>query len=136
MKVQFHFEDVGANSFGHIYRPIASVQFHSLDQKVWVEVWMIVDTGADFTILPRHFSQKLRVSLEKDCKEDVTIGVGGEQRIYFLKKKLQVKIGSLEREVPLAFSESNEIPALLGRLGFMETFDTEFLKSHIVVFKS
>lgn len=27
-------------------------------------------------------------------------------------------------------------PELLGRLGFLETFDTEFLKSHMVVFKS
>lgn len=96
---------------------------------------MIVDTGADYSILPRHFSEKLRISLEKDCLKDTTVGVGGKQTIYFYKKKIKVTIGHLERKVPIAFFDSNEIPALLGRLGFMETFDVEFLKTHAVVFK-
>ena len=96
---------------------------------------MVVDTGADYTILPRHFSEKLRISLERDCIKDVTFGVGGEQAVYFLKRKIKAKIGHLERDIPLAFLDSNEVPALLGRLGFLETFDTEFLKTYFVVFK-
>ncbi|MDO8451788.1 MAG: retropepsin-like aspartic protease, partial [bacterium] len=100
-----------------------------------IDVWMIVDTGADFTILPRHFSQKLRISLEHDCIKDTTVGVGGNQAIYFYKKKIQASIGRFVRPVPLAFFDNNEVPALLGRLGFLETFDTEFFKQHTVVFK-
>ena len=96
---------------------------------------MVVDTGADYTILPRHFSEKVRISLENDCFKDTTFGIGGEQAVYFFKKKVKAKIGQLERDIPLAFLDSNEIPALLGRLGFLETFNTEFLKTHFVVFK-
>jgi len=97
---------------------------------------MVVDTGADYTIVPQHISKKLRISLERECYKDITFGVGGNQVIYFLKNKITAKIGNLERKIPLAFFDNNEVPALLGRLGFLETFDTEFLKSHTVVFKS
>lgn len=55
--------------------------------------------------------------------------------IYFLKSKISATIGNMERKIPLAFFDTNEVPALLGRLGFMETFNTEFLKNHTVIFR-
>lgn len=135
MDVKFSFEDAGKNPFGHIYRPIAKVTLKSPKSDKLVDVWMIVDTGADYTILPRHFSKKLRISLERDCFKEATFGVGGEETIYFCKQKVKAKIGSFKRNIPLAFLDSNEIPALLGRLGFLETFDAEFTKSHLVIFR-
>lgn len=135
MGVKFPYEDARRGVFGHIYRPLAKVTLASWDKSKLIDIWMVVDTGADYTILPRHFSQKLRISLERDCFKDVTLGVGGEQTVYFCKHKIKAKIGNFEREIPLAFLDSNEVPALLGRLGFLETFNTEFLKTHFVVFK-
>lgn len=135
MDVKFPFEDAGKGRFGRVFRPIAKVTLKSPTDEQLVDVWMIVDTGADYTILPRHFSEKLRISLEHDCIKDVTFGVGGEQTVYFYKDRIKAKIGSLERDIPLAFFDGNEVPALLGRLGFLETFDTEFLKKHILIFK-
>ena len=135
MDVRFSFEDNGECFFGQIWRPVAKVTFESPKVDKSVDVWMIIDTGADFTILPNHISEKLRISLEHDCVKDYTVGVGGEQAIYLCKSKIKARIGHLERHVPLAFLDSNEVPALLGRLGFMETFDTEFLKTRTVVFK-
>lgn len=136
MDVRFPFEDAGKGIFGRIFRPIAKVTFKSSKTDKLVNIWMVVDTGADYTILPRHFSEKLRISLERDCIKDKTFGVGGEQTVYFCKNKIKARIGNLERDIPLAFLDSNEVPALLGRLGFLETFDTEFLKTHFVVFKN
>lgn len=135
MDVEFPFENVGKSFFGAIYRPVAKVSLKSLRNTIWTEAWMVVDTGADFTILPRYLAEDLHISLERDCVKDETFGVGGEQAIYLCKQKIKAKIGNIERDVPLAFFDSNEVPALLGRLGFLETFDTEFLKSHVVVFK-
>jgi predicted aspartyl protease len=136
MDVEFAYDDIGKSTLGHILRPVAKVTFNSLKENQKVDIWMIVDTGADYTILPRHFADKLRVSLEDDCFKDTTYGVGGGQDIYFCKKKIKVTIGNFLREIPLAFFDNNEVPALLGRLGFLETFNTEFLKKHIVKFKS
>lgn len=135
MDVKFAFENAGKISFGIIYRPIAKVSFKSLKGNIWTDTWMVVDSGADFTILPQYLSKDLEISLEDDCIRDLTAGVGGEQNIYLCKNKVKAKIGSFTRDVPLAFFDSNEVPALLGRLGFLETFNTEFLKSHVVVFK-
>lgn len=135
MAVKFSFEDEGQGVFGHILRPVAKVIFTSPNNNQSVAVWMVVDTGADYTILPRHLAEKLGISLEHECNKNTTFGVGGEQTVYFLKKRIEVKIGSYKRKIPMAFLDSNEVPALLGRLGFLETFNTEFLKKHIVVFK-
>ena len=136
MDVKFPYENNGKGPFGQIFRPIAKVTFKSIKLPVFVDVWMIVDTGADYSILPRLFSQKLRISLERDCIKDVTHGVGGEQVVYFVKEKIEARIGKFNRKVPIAFFDSNEVPALLGRLGFLETFNTVFRKSHEVVFRN
>ena len=136
MDVKFPFEDDGLTSFGHIYRPVAKVTLKAPSVNKFVGIWMVVDTGADYTVIPRHFSEKLRISLERDCRKDVTLGVGGAQTIYFLKSRISAKIGNMERKVPIAFFDNNEVPALLGRLGFLETFDTEFLKTHVIIFKN
>lgn len=135
MDVKFSFEKSRKIFFGQIFRPIAKVSFKSPKNDIWTDTWMVVDTGADFTILPRYLSQDLGISLEHDCVKDVTKGVGGQQVIYLCKSRIKAKIGSLERAVPLAFFDSNEVPPLLGRLGFLETFDTQFLQTHQVIFK-
>lgn len=135
MDVKFTFERAGKNIFGIIYRPIAKVSFKSLEEDQWNDTWMVVDTGADFTILPKYLSDDLGISLEHDCIKDVTSGVGGQEVIYLCKLKIKARIGEFEREVPLAFFDNNEVPPLLGRLGFLETFDTRFLKTHHIILK-
>lgn len=135
MDVRFSFENAGKNFFGQIFRPVAKVSFRSPKRELWTNTWMVVDTGADFTILPQYLSEDLGISLKHDCIKDTTEGVGGQQTIYLLKSRIKAKLGNIERTIPLAFFGSNEVPALLGRLGFLETFDTEFLKSHAVVFR-
>lgn len=135
MDVTFPFEDEGEGNFGRILRPTAKVTFQIPNSDKLVDVWMVVDTGADYTILPRHLSKKLRINLNYDCQRSMTFGVGGEQIVFFYKKRLEVSIGPLTRHIPLAFINRNDVPPLLGRLGFLETFNTEFLKTHIVVFK-
>src|SRR3990167_5353217 len=98
MHVKFAYENIGKTSFGSIYRPVAKVTLHSPNVSKLVDVWMIVDTGADYSIVPRHISEKLRISIERDCFKDVTFGVGGGQTIYFCKKKIIAQIGLFERE--------------------------------------
>lgn len=44
---------------------------------------MIVDTGADYTLLPRFMAEKLGINLEKDCKDFTTFGVGGGRKSLF-----------------------------------------------------
>ncbi len=135
MDVDFDYDYVGRGIHGKIYRPVAKVTFKSTKSKSFVSSWMVVDSGADQSILPKSLAVRLNVSLEKDCVKDVTIGVGGAKYIYFMKTKIQATIGHFQRMVPIAFVESDDIPPLLGRLGFMEIFDVLFSKKHKVIFK-
>lgn len=96
---------------------------------------MIVDTGADYTLLPRFMANELGVDLENDCRIFTTYGVGGGERVYFLGK-MKVKLGNWERTIPLGFLERNEIPPLMGRHLFLETFESLFSSDHTVSFST
>lgn len=135
MVVTFPFRAEKSFILGKIHRPIAQVFFWSHDSKTWVETWMIVDTGADYTLLPRFMANNLGVNLEKDGKVFTTYGVGGAERVYFLPK-MKVRLGQWERSIPVGFLERNEIPPLMGRHLFLETFETLFSSNHTVSFST
>lgn len=135
MDVDFDYDYIGDGLHGKIYRPVAKVTFKSPATNSFVSSWMVVDSGADQSVLPKSIALRLNISLEKDCVKDITIGVGGTKNIYFMKTKIQATIGHFQKMVPIAFIESNDIPPLLGRLGFMEIFDVLFSKKHKVIFR-
>ena len=93
---------------------------------------MIVDTGADYTLLPYFYAYDLGINLKKDCKPYSTPGVGGKEKVYIFKKA-KVKLGNWERMIPVGFLERDNIPPLLGRQGFLETFNVLFAR-HITSF--
>jgi hypothetical protein len=133
MVLSFPFKKEKSAILGSIYRPVARVQFWSKISNEWVAVRMIVDSGADYTLLPRYMADQLGVGLETDCQKFSTYGIGGGEKVYFLPK-IKVKLGNWDRVIPVGFLERDEIPPLMGRHLFMETFDTEFTKKHVVVF--
>jgi len=75
----------------------------------------------------------LKINLKKECQLFKTAGIGGEEKVY-LKKDLNVKIGNWERTVPVGFLDKDNIPPLLGRQGFLETFEVLFSSNHTVNF--
>ena len=135
MVLKFPFRVEKSSILGLIHRPVAQVFFWSNREKVWTEIWMIVDTGADYSLLPRFMARELKIDLETECKIFSTYGVGGKERVYFLPK-IKVKLGKWERIIPVGFLERNEIPPLLGRHLFLETFETVFSSNHTVSFST
>lgn len=135
MALTFPFEKSTSPIFGTIYRPVAKVYFFAQAKKRWYETWMIVDTGADYTLLPKYFSVRLGVDLNRDCQVFRTAGIGGEEKVYLLKKT-KVKIGQWERVIPIGFLERDEIPPLLGRQLFLETFEVLLTPHHTLTFSS
>lgn len=133
MALTFRYDKDASPILGKIYRPIAQVFFFSQNKSRWYEAWMMVDTGADYTLLPRYFSKRLGINLEKDCKIFKTAGVGGEEKVYFLKS-IRVKLGSWRRDIPIGFLDRDDIPPLLGRHQFLETFEALFSTNHSVTF--
>ena len=125
---EFPFKHIALGSFGHIFRPYALCEIELVDQSQWISAEMIVDTGADYTLLPVAYADILGVNLAKDCIEENTFGIGGREKVY-LYKGLHIKIAHLQKRVTVGFLSSNSAPPLLGRLGFLETMKVVFYNS-------
>src|SRR3989338_6295645 len=119
--LKFDFEKSSSEIFGSVWRPIAKAGFWSRKINGWVDVIMIVDTGADYTILPRFYAFDLGINLHKDCETYETFGIGGSERVYLLKNT-KIKLGKWERFIPVGFLNRDDIPPLLGRQEFLEVF--------------
>lgn len=129
MKVSFPFERMESSILGTIWRPVAEVRFQRKTSGKWRSVWMIVDTGADYTLLPRFMADKLDVDVEHECQIFSTAGIGGSEKVYFLPK-ITVQLGDLQKTIPVGFLDRNEVPPPLGRHLFMETLETYFSSDH------
>lgn len=128
MPISFPFKEENSPIFGKIRRPIAQVHFKDKKHDLWQPVTMIVDTGADYTLLPLFLAEELGVDPGSDCKTIATQGVGGTSRVYLLKNKIEARIGDFQRQIPLGFLDNDYIPPLLGRQEFFETFKVVFEK--------
>ena len=133
MSVTFSYEKSSSSILGTVYRPLAQVLFYSEPTQSWIKVDMLVDTGADYSLLPKYLAEELGINLKKDCQALKTRGVGGNQKVYFLEK-IKVKIGEMERMIPVGFLDSNDIPPLLGRHQFLETFEVTMSPKHTITF--
>lgn len=127
-KVSFPYESKKSTIFKKVKRPIAAVDFWSSRFKKWISYSMIVDTGADYTILPFSDAVDLGVDLEKDCLSLETRGIGGTETVHFLKKKIKIRIGNFERDIPVGFLSRDDIPELLGRQECLDSFSVLFSK--------
>jgi predicted aspartyl protease len=122
--VDFGFEERPSALFGSVHRPMADVDIWSEENNRWERIRMIIDTGADYTFVPRYVALLVGLNLNDIDKLKVE-GIGGSQTVYFWEKA-KVKIGGHERTIPISIADSNTVPFLMGRQLFFETFNVEF----------
>lgn len=125
-KVSFPYETRQSVIFKQVKRPVATVGFWSDRFEKWISYNMVVDTGADYTVLPFSSITDLGINPKKECRQFKTQGIGGTETVYFSKKKIKVKIGDVTKEIPLGFLSRNNIPALLGRQECLNSFAVLF----------
>lgn len=121
--VRFPFRRFGKEYLGTIWRPYATVMIQGPNQR-WVSVEMVVDSGADHTLLPGRYAALLGIDLHA-CVKRPTAGVGGPEKVY-LYKSLTVSLGGWRKRVPVGFLGRDDVPPRLGRLGFLESLDVRF----------
>lgn len=128
MSIIFPFKEESSRVFGKVHRPIAEVFFKHTKRDIWQPVTMLIDTGADYTMLPRFLAEPLGVDLKRDSRVIETQGVGRKSKVFLAKNKIKVRIGRSERKIPVGFLSHDYIPPLLGRQDFFETFKVTFQK--------
>jgi len=130
MSVTFPFEKIPSDTFGEVQRPYATVFLRKKGDDRWIDVRMVVDTGADYTLLPKMYARRLAIDIFIDCEVQKTYGVGGAETIY-LYRGLTTRIGNYEQVIPVGFLERSDVPPLLGRQGFLEIFRVVFEKHQV-----
>lgn len=116
------FKKIGRTDLGMIWRPFVGVSLLSKARKEWWPVEMLVDSGADYTMLPRRYADNLEIDLNVECSSITTSGIGGAETVY-IYKGLEIKIGNWQKKVPVGFLERDDVPALLGRLDCLEVLE-------------
>jgi hypothetical protein len=86
---------------------------------------MLVDTGADYTLLARAYAALLGVDLRRQCRRVATAGVGGTEIVHLLPR-VRMRLGPWSRVIPVGFLDRNDVPPLLGRTRCLDTFDVRF----------
>ena len=117
---RFPFKRVGHSDWGPLDRPYADVFFQAYDSDRLVPIKMVVDTGADYTLLPSRYADLLGISLKKHCDRSESQGIGGKEAIYLLRDRIKIYIARWKMEIPVAFLARDDVPALLGRLRCLE----------------
>ncbi len=131
-KVKFPYKYLEKNFFGPLYRPYAKILIKKKSlPKIWLERVLVVDSGADFTLLPKKDAFLLGIDLAKEAIIDQTFGIGGAEKVYFYKN-LEVRLGKNRLKIPVGFLDRNDIPALLGRQQFLDLFKTTFHNFSVV----
>ncbi|MBR9691467.1 hypothetical protein GOV06_01650 [Candidatus Woesearchaeota archaeon] len=93
-----------------------------------MEVIALLDSGADYTVVPKDLAELL--GLKESKKENDTGGIGGKVKVRNSRLRFRLK-GNRENyplDVPaLILQDKNEdVPLLLGRHGFFEHFHITF----------
>ena len=126
-RVSFPFERRPSPLFGTVHRPLAIVECWSLKITSWIKVAMLVDTGADYTLLPHSYASHLGVRVDRECRAFDTMGIGGSERVYLLPR-WPIRLGPWQRDVPIGFLNRDDVPPLLGRQGCLEVFKVVFVR--------
>lgn len=119
--VSFPYELRLSSTLGRIQRPVAKVEFYSIVFRRWIAYTLVVDTGADYCVLPASTAFDLGVELHKGERQ-MASGVGGQQRLL-LHRKIRLRLGPWELTAPVGFVEQEDLPPLLGRYRCLDRFD-------------
>jgi hypothetical protein len=119
--IEFKYRKERSRILGEIYRPIAKVQLQG--DEGWVSEFIYVDSGADFTLIPYKLGRFLGFKhIDEEIHE--IQGVSGAVPVIF--KTVNMRLGEYIFKVKIAWSQLEEVPLLLGRLGVFDRFDVTF----------
>ncbi|MDP3772505.1 MAG: aspartyl protease family protein [bacterium] len=99
--------------------PAAEISF-SVPQKEWVTLFLIIDSGATISALPKSDASVLGVDAERGRPISIA-GINGEVTPGW-QHEHHVRIGEDAIKIPLAFLDNETSPRVLGRAGIFDRF--------------
>jgi len=108
--------------FGRIPDSKVPVALHTIRGPVLLN--FLLDTGADFTMLPKHLASEMGIDLAR-CPTDRSFGIEGKGMKTYLSAIL-ISIGPHRFTVRCLFAEREDVPYILGRADLFDRFSITF----------
>lgn len=114
---------------GPVWRPLADVALRNADAVVECE--MLVDSGADMTLIPYQIGLELGYQVGPEEIREVR-GIGDTVVPYVLREAV-LTVGSTEARIRVAWALVDEVSVIMGRLDVFDRFRVEFDQRERVV---
>ena len=113
---------------GMIRRPLLDLEiFSPISNKWFVIENVLVDTGADSSVLPYSQGSIFVENVESGERTDVS-GIVPYARLVVYLHNLKMRVNGKEFEAPVLIAESDDVPPILGRVKAIDQFLAEFDK--------
>ncbi|QQG40829.1 MAG: hypothetical protein HYV37_00710 [Candidatus Levyibacteriota bacterium] len=109
------------DKFHEIYKSIIPIRLSSHHRLYPHTIECLLDSGADFNLLPAHIGEKLQIKINKGLPT-THMGIGNVG-ITAYQHKVKMFIGTYSFETTVDFSFDHRIP-ILGTYGFFRFFKT------------
>jgi len=121
-EVRFKGKKINIPKVGILWIPTAKIELIANRKIYFCE--MIVDSGADITLIPRSLGEFLGFSFTGEKIQEIR-GIE-EGTLPYVTKTLEVKIGNFKFKCRIGIALIEKIPLILGRLDVFDNFDIEF----------
>lgn len=111
---------VKATNIGTLLTPYCWIEIRT-SSGVWRKYKFLLDTGADYTSVPKFMSEIVGQDL-REAKQEIMYTANNEPMITYLGK-IDVRIDNIRINLPCVFTDRNDTPFLLGRIGLIERFE-------------
>lgn len=113
--------------------PTSFVRIFSQNKSYLCE--MLVDSGADVSLIPRNLGEFLNLNISKDGIREIR-GIG-EAAVPYIIKRVELQIGKKKFLSRIGIALIEEVPFILGRLDVFDVFNVEFKqKKQEIIFRT
>ena len=121
--IEYQWREESSESFGKVKRPIARVHIKDKNGN-WRAITMLVDSGADISIMTRGYGELFGHNVERGRKIKLR-GIGQDEIVAYIHK-MGMLIGEHEFSLEVAIAHIDLKISVLGRRNLFDLFEIQF----------
>ena len=128
----FNYKKQESGLFGKVLRPLIELEAYSEVTDDWLILEnVLADTGADISMLPKSIGEAL-VGEITDGRRAQIKGVVPGARVNVYIHLLKFRLNSKQLNLPVAITDSDGVPPILGRVKGLDLFSALFKKGKVL----